>query len=212
MAALLGTLEFQESAKGHFALYNCLVLGHTKYNGIQRVYCNPFLAKPLHGSHRLDIVMIRPPGIDNGAFVVSPDTVWYARVLLLFSASHLLWLTLDPSPSNAHLYRRWKNSTILRMVIISIISLISIMSIMLIIAIKTFQHGWNLLVPGSYTSLTTRIWFSTSSPLKVSFENCRRFLSVTPEPNAPGDRRAGSGDGCRMWFVNSWALGWSRDM
>ncbi len=31
--------------------------------------------------------MIRPPGIDNGAFVVSPDTVWYSRVLLLFSAS-----------------------------------------------------------------------------------------------------------------------------
>ena len=31
--------------------------------------------------------MIRPPGIDNGAFVVSPDTVWYAQVLLLFSAS-----------------------------------------------------------------------------------------------------------------------------
>ena len=29
---------------------------------------------------------------------------------------------------------------------------------------------------------------------------------------APGDRRPGSGDGCRMWFVNSWALGWSRDM
>jgi hypothetical protein len=24
---------------------------------------------------------------------------------------------------------------------------------------------------------------------------------------APGDRRPGSGDGCRMWFVNSWALG-----
>ena len=31
--------------------------------------------------------MIRPPGIDHGAFVVSPSTVWYARVLLLFSAS-----------------------------------------------------------------------------------------------------------------------------
>ena len=31
--------------------------------------------------------MIRPPGIDIGAFVVSPDSVWYARVLLLFSAS-----------------------------------------------------------------------------------------------------------------------------
>ena len=31
-------------------------------------------------------------------------------------------------------------------------------------------------------------------------------------PGAPGDCRPGSGDGCRMWFVNSWALGWSRDM
>ena len=29
---------------------------------------------------------------------------------------------------------------------------------------------------------------------------------------APGDRQMGAGDGCKMWFVNSWALGWSRDM
>ena len=35
----------------------------------------------------MDPVMIRPPGIDSGAFVISPETVWYARVLLLFSAS-----------------------------------------------------------------------------------------------------------------------------
>jgi hypothetical protein len=35
----------------------------------------------------MDPVIIRLPGIDNGAFVVSPATVWYARVLLLFSAS-----------------------------------------------------------------------------------------------------------------------------
>ena len=87
--ALLKTLELQGSAqrKGHFSLFNCLVIGHTKYKGLQRVYRNPFPAKPFHGSHRLDLVMIRPPGIDNGAFVVSPDSVWYARVLLLYSAS-----------------------------------------------------------------------------------------------------------------------------
>ena len=38
--ALLDTLESQASAvsKGHFALYNCLMLGHTKYKGVQRVY------------------------------------------------------------------------------------------------------------------------------------------------------------------------------
>ena len=45
----------------------------------------PACSRPL----RLDLVMIRPPGINNGAFVVSPDSVWYARVLLLFSASAL---------------------------------------------------------------------------------------------------------------------------
>ncbi len=31
--------------------------------------------------------MLRPPGIEPGRFVVSLDTVWYARLLLLFSAS-----------------------------------------------------------------------------------------------------------------------------
>jgi hypothetical protein len=31
--------------------------------------------------------MIQPPGIDNGGFIVSPETVRYARVLLLFTAS-----------------------------------------------------------------------------------------------------------------------------
>ena len=29
---------------------------------------------------------------------------------------------------------------------------------------------------------------------------------------APGDRRPVAGNGCGMWFVNSWALGWFRDM
>ena len=88
VTALLATLELQDSArrKGHFAVYNCLVLGHTKYSGVQRVYCNPFLTKMFYGSHRIDPVMIRPPGIDNGAFVVS---IWYACVLLLFSASDM---------------------------------------------------------------------------------------------------------------------------
>jgi hypothetical protein len=30
--------------------------------------------------------------------------------------------------------------------------------------------------------------------------------------SAPGDRRPSAGNGYLMWFVNSWALGWSRDM
>ena len=149
MAALLGTLEFQESAKrkGHFALYSCLVLGHTKYNGVQRVYSNPFPSKPFHGSHRLDMVMIRPPGIDNGAFVVLSGMLGFC-----FCSQHLLWLTLDPSPSNAHWYRHWKHTMILRMVIISIILIMMIIHVKLIIVFNALQAGLILLVPGSYTS------------------------------------------------------------
>ncbi len=43
----------RESAgyKGHFALYSCLVIGHTKYNGVQQVYCNLFPKKQFYGSH-----------------------------------------------------------------------------------------------------------------------------------------------------------------
>lgn len=86
VTALLQTLEMQQSAqhKGHLALCNCLVLGHTKYKGVQRIYCNQLPAKPFYYSHQMDLVIIR---IDNGAFGVSPDTVWYALDLLLYSAS-----------------------------------------------------------------------------------------------------------------------------
>jgi hypothetical protein len=31
-------------------------------------------------------------------------------------------------------------------------------------------------------------------------------------PGAPGHSRSGAGNGCRMWFVNSWAMAWSCDM
>jgi hypothetical protein len=52
-----------------------------------KVCCNLFPAKPFYCSHQLDLIMIRPQGIDNGGFVVSSDSVWYALVLLLFSTA-----------------------------------------------------------------------------------------------------------------------------
>ncbi len=63
------------------------MLGHIKYSGVQRVYSNPFPKNTLYSCHRMDLIMICPPGIEAGAFVVRPDSDWYARVLLLFSAS-----------------------------------------------------------------------------------------------------------------------------
>ncbi len=67
-AGHMGNWELQHSArsKGHFALYNCLVLGHTKYNRVQRVYCNPFPQKPYHDTgtilYRLNTAFPGAPG------------------------------------------------------------------------------------------------------------------------------------------------------
>ena len=37
----------------------------------------------------MDLVFVRPPGVQAGGFVLTPDSVWYCRVLLLFSVSAL---------------------------------------------------------------------------------------------------------------------------
>ena len=237
------TLELQDSAKrrGHFALYNCLVLGHTKHNGVQRVYCNPFPGpdNTFYGSHCLDLVMIRPPGIESGGFVVSPDTVWYARVLLLFSTSAAtdtgsksfdcaLLSTLETydDPENGNYinyvnYTSYGNYTD-----------------------YTYYGNYtdyyaHYVHYGYYTHYFITVWLeSVGSRVVYELDYKKPVLYVIPIesilgklpvvpvghtgtiphhlrnvfPGAPGDRRPGAGDGCRMWFVNSWALGWSRDM
>ncbi len=136
---------------------------------------------------------------------------------------HLLHLTLDPSPSNAHSCRHWKHTMILRTVIISIISLIlvSVICITRIILIKT--SGW-------LESVGSRVLYELDYKKLILYvipiESILGKLPVVPVgntrtiphrlrthfPGAPGDRRPGSGDGCRMWFVNSRALGWSREV
>jgi hypothetical protein len=238
--ALLKTLEQHRSAqhKGHFSLFNCLVIRHTKYKGVQRVYCNPFPAKPFHGSHRMDLVMIRPPGIDNGAFVVSPDSVWYASVLLLFSASAMtdtgsktlecaLVSTLETydDPDNGNIYIIAIIHIMHIIMVLAIMTLMHVIAIMLIIACSSVHDGWNLSALGWFMSLTTRNLSCTSFPFRVSSANFLWFplvpvgdtgtIQYHPRntfSGAPSDRRMGAGDGCKMWFVNSWALGWSRDM
>ena len=124
--ALLETLDLTESAqrKGHFSLYNCLILGHTKYNGVQRVYCNPFPAKPFYGSHRLDLVMIQPQGVDHGAFVVL-QIQFGMHGFYSFSLPHHK-PTPGPKRLNVHSCQGWKHKTTLNMVIIGIIVLIDI--------------------------------------------------------------------------------------
>ena len=131
-----------------------------------------------------------------------------------FYSQLVLWLTLEPRPSNAHSYPRWKHTTILKMVIISIKCIITIMSVDHNIV---GQAGWILSVPGSCTSSTTRNLFSMSSPLRVSWGSCQQFLSVTPEPFrtacaivlrerlATAARVPGTDAGCGLSIRGLWA-------
>jgi hypothetical protein len=185
---------------------------------VRRIYCNPFPAKPLTAVTAWTS-SFRPPGIDHGAFVVSPSTVWYARVLLLFLP--LQQQTLDPSPSNVTLCRLWKHTTILRTVIICVILIIDI----IVFIAVTCNAGW-------LKSVGSQIVYNLDHRKPVLYvipiENILPVgkLSVVPVgdtgtiprhlrnvfPGSPGDHRPDAGDGCKMWFVNSWALGWSRDL
>jgi hypothetical protein len=63
------------------------VLGHTKYNEVYHNYFDQFPTKLLYYSHLMDLIIIGLQGIQLSGFVVSPDFVWYARVLQLFSVS-----------------------------------------------------------------------------------------------------------------------------
>ena len=241
--ALLKTLELQESArrKGHFGLFNCLVIGHTKYKGVQRVYCNPFPAKPFYGSHRLDLVMIRPPGIDNGAFVVSPASVWYARVLLLFSASamtdtgsksfecalvSLLETYNDPDNGSYDYYTYY----ICYALYYYYDYYARYHYYFYYVCYCNYAHYcWSCFI-GWLESVGSRVIYELDYKKPILYvipiQSILGKLPVVPVgdtgtiphhlrntfPGAPGDRRPGAGDGCKMWFVNSWALGWSRDL
>jgi hypothetical protein len=107
-------------------------------------------------------------------------------------------------------------------VIITIIGIMCVIAIMLIIAFFRFI-GW-------LESVGSRVLYELDYKKPILYvipiQSILGKLPVVPVGDtgtiphhlrntfsgAPGDRRPGAGDGCRMWFVNSWALGWSRDM
>lgn len=70
---------------GHLRMFSTLIIGHKEYAGNQRVSCWPFKSKQLQKSNRQDMVFVRPPGIRTGDFRLSMDSVWFCKILCLFS-------------------------------------------------------------------------------------------------------------------------------
>ena len=102
------------------------------------------------------------------------------------------------------------------MPLIMFISIMDIMSIILIMCIAVWLK-----------SIGSQIVYELDHRKPVLYvipiENILGKLPVVPVGDTgtvlhhlgnlfPGDRKPDSGDGCRMWFVNSWALSWSHDL
>ncbi len=144
--------------------------------------------------------------------------------------------TLGPNRLSVLSCQRWKHITILRMVIIDIIVIIVIIvKISVLLRLLRLLSLWRLLWLFRLLTLLNlfrlvRInWFvscirahphKSDSVLNTDSEYPGKmpFVPVGDTgtiphhlrhhfPGAPGDSRPGFGDGCRMWFVNSWALG-----
>jgi hypothetical protein len=141
--ALLVTLKLKDSAQHKDAGTN-----QVQWRAEGLLQLDP--AKPFHCSHHLHLVLILPPGIDHGGFMVTPNSV--GMLGFCSSAQCLHKLTQDPSRLTMTSCRRWKHTTILRMVIIIIIAIIYITYIVAIIAITAIiaidvimQDSWNQL-------------------------------------------------------------------
>jgi hypothetical protein len=146
----------------------------------------------------------------------------------------LQWPTLYPSPSIVLLFQPWKYLMILKMVTVCIIHIIAIIAIMCMNVnydnYAYYSHYLNYIwliscrmVGVCCFSCGIRAWLQETYPLRWSHSEylgqtslgaCRwhQYSMSNAFSGAPGDRRPGAGDGCRMWFVNSRALGWSRDL
>ena len=89
MHQLLQTLAVSAAmaGSGHIALFRALLIGNTRFSGVQRIQSWPFAEHRLgglNGTNRQDLVFIRPPGTQDGGFELGLDNVWFCRVLLLF--------------------------------------------------------------------------------------------------------------------------------
>jgi hypothetical protein len=61
-----------------------LLIGHAKHKGHMRVSSWQFVPRKLQQTNRQHMVLIRPPGISDGAFQLRMDNIWFCKLLLLF--------------------------------------------------------------------------------------------------------------------------------
>ncbi len=139
-------------------------------------------------------------------------------LIFCFFSRQLLPPILGQSRLIAPSYQKWKPLTILKTVTIICIILINchfiiLLSRMVELAGSRILYELDHRKPILYVIPIKNI---TGKLCVVSVGHTgtiqHSLHTAFPLAGAPGNRKLGSGNGCTMWFVNSWAMGWSLDL
>ena len=196
-------------------------MGHTEHAGQMRISSVPFVPKKLKRSNRQDMVFIRPPGISEGAFQLRMDNIWFCKLLLLFK--------IHTRTDTGMQYRECAYVSVLEeytgprkpghiLHIMHIMHIIHIMHILNCVwttawvgqcqsaMIYERREQAQVLYVIPVSSILGRLpLVPVGATGTIPFAMRRESADF---PGASCDRSANSGDGCRWWYVNSWALGW----
>lgn len=200
--SLLDTLVLLPSteSEGHFRLFSTLLIGHRKYAGEQRISCWPFAKRMLRNSNRQELVFIGPPGIAQGTFRLKLDNVWFCRVLLLFS-----FVAKDDGGEQRH-----------DCAFVSVLEeytgrrrpdWLAQADSTIIYERKNHQQVLYVVPIASILSRLPVVPVGDTGTIPFSMR-----AEAAEYPGASCDSRQDAGDGCRWWYINSWAMTWSATM
>ena len=205
---LIKRLEVQTTpdGAGEVAFFGGIRIGHARFKGSQLVYTVPFPKKLFRGEcNRQDFVFVRPPGNDPEQFHPDPDNVWYGQCLLSFSVivqgdkpedrfmcKLVLFSKLEPFNHEVPRPEQdWMDMIESRM----LYELDPRLPRLFVLPISSVLGKVPLVRAGH----TGTIPYSMRGEAKE-----RRYY-----PGAKCDTKEGAGDGCRVWFVNMYAMKWA---
>ena len=205
---LIKRLEVQKTpdGDGEVAFFGGIRIGHARFKGHQLVYTVPFPEKLFRGKcNRQDFVFVRPPGNDPEQFHPDPDNVWYGQCLLSFSIivqgdkpedrfMCKLVLFSKMEPFNHEVPRPdedWMDMIESRI----LYELDPSLPRLFVLPISSVLGKLPLVRAGH----TGTIPYSMRGEAKE-----KKYY-----PGAKCDSKEGAGDGCRIWFVNMYAMKWS---
>ena len=201
---LFERIECVGNDETRLVLHGGVMIGHKEFEGHQRVYAWPWPHKRFRDYNRQDPVILLPEGADRETFRPDPDNVWYGQCLLVFS--------FVVRGDGGARYR---------------------MKCVLISTLEEYDCPEDDAAAGDWIrkAETRRLYELDPSLPRLYVMPISSILGTLPLvragdtgtipyhmrgrsnsfPGGKADTAPGKGDGSRLYFVNSWAMRWSRN-